>query len=57
MVSADLAILIQYIEQTFKDHNSVIHNKEILKTINTLSFVINHKFRALKLYLIFFLNI
>ena len=33
MVSADLAILIQYIEQTFKDHNSVIHNKEILKTI------------------------
>jgi hypothetical protein len=42
MVSADLAILIEYIEEKFKDSNFVIHNKEILKTINTLSFVINH---------------
>ena len=42
MVSADLAILIEYIEEKFKDPNFVIHNKEILKTINTLSFVINH---------------
>jgi hypothetical protein len=48
MVSADLAILIEYIEQKFKDQNFVIHNKEILKTINTLSFVINHMENELK---------
>lgn len=42
MVSADLFILIEYIEKKFLDKNFVIHNKEILKTINTLSFVINH---------------
>lgn len=48
MVSADLAILIGYIEEKFKDPNFVIHNKEILKTINTLSFVINHMENELK---------
>ncbi len=48
MVSADLAILINYIDQKFKDTNFVIHNKEILKTINTLSFVINHMENELK---------
>lgn len=48
MVSADLATLIEYIEQKFKDQNFVIHNKEILKTINTLSFVINHMENELK---------
>jgi hypothetical protein len=48
MVSADLAILIEYIEQKFQDQNFVIHNKEILKTINTLSFVINHMESELK---------
>jgi hypothetical protein len=48
MVSADLAILIEYIEEKFKDTNFVIHNKEILKTINTLSFVINHMENELK---------
>lgn len=48
MVSADLAILIEYIEQKLKDPNFVIHNKEILKTINTLSFVINHMENELK---------
>lgn len=42
MVSADLKILLEYITQ--KNENSVCipHNKEILKTINTLSFVIGH---------------
>ena len=48
MVSADLHILIEYIEEKFKDSNFVIHNKEILKTINTLSFVINHMENELK---------
>jgi hypothetical protein len=48
MVSADLSILIEYIEKKFQDQNFVIHNKEILKTINTLSFVINHMENELK---------
>jgi hypothetical protein len=41
MVSADLKILLNYIKRYEKD-NAVSHNKEILKTINTLSFVIGH---------------
>jgi hypothetical protein len=48
MVSADLTILIDYITQKYSDENTVIHNKEILKTINTLSFVINHMENELK---------
>jgi hypothetical protein len=48
MVSADLGILIEYIEAKFKDPKFIIHNKEILKTINTLSFVINHMENELK---------
>jgi len=48
MVSADLNILIEYIENKFEDNNFVIYNKEILKTINTLSFVINHMENELK---------
>lgn len=41
MVSADLKILLNYIN--YKHENNLIsHNKEILKTINTLSFVIGH---------------
>jgi len=38
MVSADLKILLNYI----KMKSTILHNKEILKTINTLSFVIGH---------------
>ena len=41
MVSSDLKILINYIDTIYKD-NVLIHNKEILKTINTLSYVISH---------------
>jgi hypothetical protein len=48
MVSADLFILIKYIDQKLQDSTFVIHNKEILKTINTLSFVINHMENELK---------
>ncbi len=45
MVSADLKILINYINSK---NNFVLHNKEILKTINTLSFVIGHMELELK---------
>jgi hypothetical protein len=48
MVSADLKILMDYIEQKYGDSKIVLHNKEILKTINTLSFVINHMESELK---------
>jgi hypothetical protein len=42
MVSADLKILIEYIKLKFEKNSLLLHNKEILKTINTLSFVIGH---------------
>ena len=42
MVSADLVILEEYIDFKFSDKNLIVPNKEILKTINTLSFVISH---------------
>jgi hypothetical protein len=42
MVSADLKILIDYINQKYEHNNLILHNKEILKTINTLSYVISH---------------
>jgi hypothetical protein len=54
MVSADLLILMNYIKKkrddtkNIEDINSILHNKEILKTINTLSFVISHMELELK---------
>ena len=42
MVAADLVILEDYINYKFKDKQIIVPNKEILKTINTLSFVIEH---------------
>jgi REP element-mobilizing transposase RayT len=42
MVSSDLKILLNYIKNQYEKSNLVLHNKEILKTINTLSFVIGH---------------
>jgi hypothetical protein len=42
MVSADLKILLDYIQRQYNDQDLVLHNKELLKTINTLSFVIGH---------------
>lgn len=47
MVSADLYVLLEYI-QLFKNDDKLVHNKEILKSINTLSFVINHMEKELK---------
>jgi hypothetical protein len=48
MVSGDLRVLLDYIEQKYGEIKIVYHNKEILKTINTLSFVINHMENELK---------
>ena len=48
MVSVDLKILIDYIKGKYGDTKIVSHNKEILKTINTLSFVIDHMEKELK---------
>ena len=42
MVSHDVISLITYIENNYKTNSLILHNKEILKTINTLSFVIGH---------------
>jgi hypothetical protein len=49
MVSHDLLVLIYYIEDdNFKNINKNENIKEILKSINTLSFVINHMESELK---------
>jgi len=48
MVSGDLKILIDYIVQKYGETKIVSHNKEILKTINTLSFVIDHMEKELR---------
>jgi hypothetical protein len=48
MVSADLLVLIDYITGKYTDEIQIIPNKEILKSINTLSFVINHMENELK---------
>ena len=47
MVSADINILIKYIELNNQD-GKIKHNKEILKSINTLCYVINHMENELK---------
>jgi hypothetical protein len=48
MVSLDLKILIEYIQKNYDTDTIVLHNKEIFKTINTLSFVIGHMETELK---------
>lgn len=48
MVSADLKILIKYITTNYNPEINISHNKDILKTINTLSFVITHMENELK---------
>lgn len=48
MVSADLIILIDYIKNKFNENKLIIPNKEILKSINTLSFVVDHMYSELK---------
>ncbi len=48
MVSSDIINVINYINNKYKDVNIILHNKEILKTINTLSFVIGHMEQELR---------
>ncbi len=48
MVSSDIINVINYINNKYKDANIILHNKEILKTINTLSFVIGHMEQELR---------
>ena len=48
MVAADLLTLQDYINIKFSDNKLVIPNKEILKTINTLCYVIEHMYSELK---------
>mgnify|MGYP001159899264 CR=1 FL=1 len=48
MIEADLIILKDYINIKFNENNLVVPNKEILKTINTLSYVIEHMYSELK---------
>ena len=53
MVSLDLKVLIEYIKLKFENLSDnkeliLLYNKEILKTINTLSFVITHMENELK---------
>ena len=47
MIYADIEVLIEYIDEHFKD-NMLVHNKEIQKSINTLSYVISHMEKELK---------
>lgn len=48
MVSHDIRILIEYIKQSYDNQDEFKPNKEILKSLNTLSFVINHMEQELK---------
>ena len=47
MVRADIEALIKYININ-SDNDSVLHNKEIIKCINTVSYVIHHMYDELK---------
>jgi hypothetical protein len=48
MVSADLKILLDHIYKNYAKYGKIIPNKEILKSINTLNFVIYHMEAELK---------
>jgi hypothetical protein len=48
MVSSDIINIINHINSKYEDTKFILHNKEILKTINTLSFVISHMEHELK---------
>ena len=48
MVSSDIINLINYINYKYNNEKYILHSKEILKTINTLSYVIGHMEHELK---------
>ena len=47
MVAADCEALIEYVNHNHKNKNIASHNKEIIKCINTLCFVIKHMYAEL----------
>jgi hypothetical protein len=53
-LASNVLSLISYIETNYSNNSQILHNKEILKTINTLSFVVGHmeaELRAKCLYI------
>ena len=42
MVSSDLNIILSYIDNKYENNNIILKSEEILKTINTLNYVVNH---------------
>ena len=42
MISYDLKIIINYINNKYKNNNIILKSEDILKTINTLNYVISH---------------
>ena len=48
MIKADIQVLLNYIKLNFNDSEKIEHNKEIQKSINTISFVISHMEQELK---------
>lgn len=42
MVSSDIRIIISYINSKYQNNNIILKSEEILKTINTLNYVISH---------------
>jgi len=48
MVSSDLKIIINYIDNKYQNNNIILKSEEILKTINTLNYVISHMENELK---------
>ena len=48
LVCADINVLINYIKKNYKNTDKINHNKEIIKSINTLCYVIGHMENELK---------
>lgn len=48
MVSRDINIVLEFIKENYDSKNLIKQNKEILKTLNTLSYVIGHMETELK---------
>lgn len=48
MVSHDIKVVLQFIKENYDSKNLIKQNKEILKTLNTLSYVIGHMETELK---------
>ena len=42
MISSDIKVLLKYININYSDSEYIINTKEILKSINTMSYVISH---------------